>query len=87
MARCPLRRYKRRSSGCAATPRPAGEHLADSPERKSFSVAEDMELFGVESANLADAIEERAPVAAGLAVRMQAAGGARAVVWMRLQVA
>ena len=67
-------------------PRHPGWHLAGTLERKSLSVAEAAALFGVECAELAEVLEERAPVTAELAVRMQAAGGARAEAWMRLQI-
>lgn len=67
-------------------PRHPGWHLAGTLERKSLSVAEAAALFGVERADLAEVLEERAPITAELAVRMHAAGGARAVAWMRLQI-
>lgn len=63
-----------------------GWHLAGTLERKSLSVAEAAELFGVESADLAEVIEGRAPVTPELAVRMEAVGGMPAVVWMRMQI-
>ena len=67
-------------------PRHPGWHLAGTLERKSLSVAEAAELFGVESADLAEVLEGRAPVTPELAVRMEAAGGMPAVVWMRMQI-
>lgn len=62
-----------------------GAHLADSLELKSLSVAEAAEVLGVERAELDEVLAERAPMTAELAVRLQAAGWPRAILWMRLQ--
>ena len=71
----------------ARNPLHPGQHLAESLELKSLSVAEAAALAGVESVALDDVIAEHAPMTAELAVRLQAAGWARAVLWMRLQIA
>ena len=63
-----------------------GWHISQDLERKSLSLDEAADLFGVERADLAEVIAERAPVTAELAVRMQAAGWMRAVIWMRMQI-
>ena len=67
-------------------PRHPGWHLARDLERLSLGVAEAAELYGVERADLDEVLAERAPVTAELALRMQAAGGARAILWMRMQI-
>ena len=67
-------------------PAQSGWHFSFDLERKSLSLDEAADLFGVERADLAEVIAERAPVTAELAVRMQAAGWMRAVIWMRMQI-
>ena len=71
----------------ARNPRHPGWHLAGTLERLSLGVAEAAELYGVERAELDEVLAERAPITAELAVRMQAAGGPRAILWMRMQSA
>ena len=67
-------------------PRHPGRHLVGTLERKSLSRDEAAALFGVERADLDEVLAERAPVTAELAVRMQAAGGMPAIIWMRMQI-
>ena len=69
----------------ARHPTHPGADLAASLERKSLSVEEAAALIGVERAVLDEVLAERAPMTAELAVRMQAAGWARAGLWMRHQ--
>ena len=63
-----------------------GRHLVGTLERKSLGRDEAAALFGVERADLDEVLAERAPVTAELALRMQAAGGAPAILWMRMQI-
>ena len=67
-------------------PRHPGWHLSRDLERLSISRDAAAELYGVERAELDEVLAERAPVTAELAVRMQAAGGVRAILWMRMQI-
>ena len=64
-----------------------GWHISLDLERKSHSLDEAADLFGVERANLAEVTAERAPMTAELAVRLQAAGWMPAIGWMRIQIA
>ena len=68
-------------------PRHPGWHLSRDLERLSISRDAAAELYGVERAELDEVLAERAPITAELAVRMQAAGGPRAILWMRMQSA
>ena len=67
-------------------PAQSGWHFSLDLERKSLNLDEAADLFGVERADLAEVLAERARVAAELAVRMQAAGWMRAAIWMRMQI-
>ena len=64
-----------------------GADLATTLERLGLGVAEAAALYGVERAELDEVLAERAPITAELAVRMHAASGMRAILWMRQQIA